>query len=186
MGPADHVLLEKCANGDRQASALLINRHSPRVLSIAQRMLGSREDAEDVTQDVFIKVFQTAANWVQKDAKFTTWLHRVTVNQCYDRLRKKRETILEEPPEQEDESLGPAGQLLAQQRQKRLKAAIDELPERQRAALLLSHYEEMSNTETAEILDISVEAVESLLSRARRTLRTALAAERNSLMGKVE
>ncbi len=186
MATADEVLLERCAKGDQQASAMLINRHSPRVLSLAQRMLGSREDAEDVTQDVFIKVFKHAENWEQKDAKFTTWLHRVTVNQCYDRMRKKRETLLEEPPDQEDDSLGPAGQLLAQQRQQRLKAAIDELPERQRAALLLSHYEEMSNTETAEILEISVEAVESLLSRARRSLRSILAAERNTLLGKVD
>lgn len=186
MAPADEVLLERCAKGDRQASALLINRHSPRVLSLAQRMLGSREDAEDVAQDVFIKVFQNAAGWVQKDAKFTTWLHRVTVNRCYDRLRKKRETVLEEPPDQEDDSLGPAEQMLARQRKDRLKSAIDELPERQRAALLLSHYEELSNIETAEVLEISVEAVESLLSRARKTLKQILAAERASLMGEVD
>lgn len=186
MTPADDVLLERCARGDRQASALLINRHTPRILSLAQRMLGSREDAEDATQDVFIKVFQTCGNWVQTDAKFTTWLHRVTVNQCYDRLRKKRETALEDPPDMEDESPGPAGQLQDRQRQARLRAAIDDLPDRQKAALLLSHYEELSNTETADILEISVEAVESLLSRARKRLKESLAAERASLLGEVD
>lgn len=186
MQPADEALLAKSARGDQQASALLINRHSPRVLSLAQRMLGSREDAEDVTQEVFLKVFRNAGKWVQGEAKFTTWLHKVTLNQCYDRLRRKRETLMDEPPDQQDEGPGPAEQMLAQQRQVRLKAAIDELPERQRAALLLSHYEELSNVETAEILEISVEAVESLLSRARRSLRQALSAERNTLMGEVD
>lgn len=186
MQPADEALLERSASGDQQASALLINRHSPRVLSLAQRMLGSRDDAEDIAQDVFLKVFRNAGNWVQGDAKFTTWLHRVTLNQCYDRLRRKRETLMDEPPDQEDDTPGPAEQLLAQQRQTRLKAAIDQLPERQRAALLLSHYEELNNTETADILDVSVEAVESLLSRARRALRQALSAEKQTLMGEVD
>lgn len=186
MQPADEALLKRSAAGDQQASALLINRHSPRVLSLAQRMLGNRDDAEDVAQDVFLKVFRTAGNWEEGKAKFTTWLHKVTVNQCYDRLRKKRETVMDEPPEQEDDTDGPATQMLATQRGKRLRAAIDELPDRQRAALLLSHYEELSNPETAEILEISVEAVESLLSRARRSLREALKAERNTLMGEVD
>lgn len=186
MEIADESLLARSAKGDRQASALLINRHSPRVLSLAQRMLGTREDAEDVSQEVFIKVFEQAGNWVQGEAKFTTWLHRVTLNKCYDRLRKKRETGMAEPPDMEDETLGPAGQMLAQQRANRLKEVIAELPERQRAALMLSHYEELSNTETAEILEISVEAVESLLSRARRALRNALAAEKSALLGGVE
>ena len=186
MELADEALLKRSAKGDRQASALLINRHSSRVLSLAQRMLGSREDAEDVSQEVFLKVFQQADKWVQKDAKFSTWLHRVTLNQCYDRLRKKREMGMAEPPDREDDSPGPPEQMLARQRQVRLQAAIAELPERQRAALLLSHYEEMNNIEAADVLEISVEAVESLLSRARRSLRQALSAERSVLMGQVE
>lgn len=186
MEPDDELLLERCAHGDRQASALLINRHSPRVLSLAQRMLGSREDAEDVTQEVFLKVYQQAASWETGRAKFTTWLHRVTLNQCYDRLRKKRETGMAEPPDPQDDSPGPAGLLLASQRQLRMKAAVDDLPDRQRAAILLSHYEELSNTETANIMEISVEAVESLLSRARRALRQALTSERNTLVGEVD
>ena len=186
MEPADEALLTRSAKGDRQASALLINRHSPRVLSLAQRMLGSREDAEDVSQEVFLKVFQTAGNWVQGEAKFSTWLHRVTLNQCYDRLRKKREAGMAEPPDMEDDSPGPAGQLMNQQRQKVLQDAIATLPDRQRAALLLNHYEDMSNIEASDILGISVEAVESLLSRARRSLRQALSAERNILLGEVD
>ncbi len=186
MEPDDEALLARSAAGDRQASALLINRHSPRVLSLGQRMLGSREDAEDVCQDVFIKMFRQAASWESGKAKFTTWLHRVTLNACYDRLRRKRETAMDEPPEQPDDRPGPASQMLAAQRQARLKIAIDALPERQRAALLLSHYEELSNIETADILEISVEAVESLLGRARRSLRQALAQERHTLLGEVD
>ena len=186
MIPDDEALLRRCADGDRQASAMLINQHSPRVFAIAQRMLGNREDAEDAVQDVFIKVFRHAGNWESGKAKFTTWLHRVTVNQCYDRLRKKRETGVDEVPDMEDDAAGPAGQLQERQTQARIKEAIDDLPERQRAALLLSHYEGLSNPETAEILEISVEAVESLLSRARRALRKALIGERATLMGRME
>lgn len=186
MQIADEALLERCGQGDQQAAALLINRHSPRVLALAQRMLSSREDAEDVTQEVFIKVYNQAATWESGKAKFTTWLHRVTLNQCYDRLRKKRETGMDEPPDMEDDSLGPAQQFEEQQRQKRLKQAISELPDRQRAALLLNHYDGLSNPETAEILEVSVEAVESLLSRARRNLRDILKNERNVLLGPAE
>ena len=183
MVPDDEALLRRCAEGDRQASALLINRYSPRILAIAQRMLGSREDAEDATQDVFIKIFRQAGNWETGRAKFSTWVHKVTVNQCYDRLRKKRETVMDDMPEIMDAGHGPAGQLASQQTSMRVKAAIGNLPERQRAALILSHYEGHSNIETAEILEISVEAVESLLSRARRALKAALNGERAHLMG---
>jgi len=186
MVSEDEALLRRCADGDRQASALLINRYTPKILSLAQRMTGSREDAEDITQEVFIKVFRQAPNWETGKAKFSTWLHRVVVNQCYDRLRKKRETGMDEVPDMEDDTVGPAGQLQASQTQTRLRSAIDELPERQRAAILLSHFEGLSNPETAEILDISVEAVESLLSRARRSLRNALSGERAALMGQVD
>lgn len=186
MEPDDEALLERCAVGDRQASAMLINRHSPRVMSLAQRMMGSREDAEDITQDVFIKVFSHAGKWESGRARFTTWLHRVTLNQCYDRLRRKRETGVDDIPEMADESVGPAGQLQQQQTRDRIKTAIDGLPERQRAALLLNHYEGMSNIEAADVLEISVEAVESLLSRAKRALRAALIEERTALMGQME
>lgn len=186
MDPDDEALLEGCAAGDRQASAMLINRHSPRVLSLAQRMMNSREDAEDITQDVFIKVFRNAGKWETGRAKFTTWLHRVTLNQCYDRLRRKREIGVDEVPEIIDDSAGPASQMQQRQTQARIRIAIDGLPERQRAALLLSHYEDMSNIEAAEVLEISVEAVESLLSRAKRALRAALSGERAALMGQME
>ena len=181
--PDDEALLRRCADGDRQASALLINRYSPRIMALAQRMTGSREDAEDITQDVFIKIFRQAGNWESGKAKFSTWVHRVTVNRCYDRLRKKRETGVDEVPDMVDDATGPAGQLHARQTADRVKAAIDELPDRQKAALILSHYDGVSNIEAAEILEISVEAVESLLSRARRALRNALQGERAILMG---
>ena len=186
MVPDDEALLRRCADGDRQASALLINRYSARILSLAQRMTGSREDAEDITQEVFIKIFRQAAKWESGKAKLSTWIHKVTVNQCYDRLRKKRETGVDEVPEMVDDTAGPSKQLQARQTSERVKSAIDELPERQRAALLLSHYEGYSNIEAAEILDVSVEAVESLLSRARRALRLALKADQTILMGQKE
>ena len=106
MVPDDEALLRRCADGDRQASALLINRYSARILSLAQRMTGSREDAEDITQEVFIKIFRQAAKWESGKAKLSTWIHKVTVNQCYDRLRKKRETGVDEVPEMVDDTAG--------------------------------------------------------------------------------
>lgn len=159
--------------GDRAAAVRLIARHAPKLLSVARRMLG--DEAEDVVQEVFLRLWTHAAHWQPGRAKFETWLYRVMLNQCYDRLRRRQAQPLEAAAGIADGTV-PADRKLEEDAQaQEIARALDGLPERQRAAVLLCHFQERGNIEAAEIMGISVEALESLLARARRTLRTRLA-----------
>ncbi len=150
-------------------------RKLSRMLALARRMLGDPAEAEDVAQEVFLRAWKQARVWKPGAGKFDTWMHRVALNLCYDRLRRRREDPTAEPPEQVDPARSAESGLIATAAAERVRDAVQALPERQRAALILCHYQELSNIEAAELLEVSVEAVESLLSRARRTLRGALA-----------
>lgn len=178
----DDSLLARIADGDQAAYATLVERHLNRVHGLAFRMLGDRAEAEDVAQDAYIRVWRQAGRWQPGAARFTTWLHRVVVNLCIDRRRRKREQLVDELPERADPGPGPEGSALDADRRRRVMAALDALPERQRLAVLLAHYQELGNIETAEVMGISVEAVESLLSRARRQLREVLRGEIAALL----
>jgi RNA polymerase sigma-70 factor (ECF subfamily) len=171
----DAELVLRAGAGDASACALLVDRHLHRVIALAGRMLSNRADAEDVAQEVFLRVWRSAADWQPGKARFSTWLYRVTLNLCSDRLRQRRP--LAEPEALDalpDESPGAED---IQQRSDvvtQVSAALAQLPERQREAIVLCHYEEIGNREAADILGISVDALESLLSRARRSLRNSL------------
>ncbi|MGE6698851.1 RNA polymerase sigma factor [Hyphomonas sp. NPDC076900] len=169
----------RAAAGDAAAIRALVNRYSPGVLSLAARMLGDTAEAEDVTQETFIRAWKALPTWEPR-AKFSTWLHRVALNLCYDRLRKRRELLPDELPDRADTALGPQDRLDQTQRVKAVEAAIARLPERQSAALTLCALQGHSQSEAAEIMDVSVEALESLLARARRTLRAELLEGRNA------
>ncbi len=160
--------------GDRVAAQLLVARHADKLLAIARRMLGNGAEAEDAVQDTFLKLWTHAARWQPGGAKFETWLFRVAINACYDRLRKRCHVSLDEAPEPVDDAPCPEGALQNVELSKSLQAALDALPPRQRAAILLCHYEGCGNADAAGILGIGVEAVESLLSRGRRALRARL------------
>jgi RNA polymerase sigma-70 factor (ECF subfamily) len=138
-------------------------------------MVGSQAEAEDVLQEVFLKLWTHAARWQPGRAKFETWLYRVMLNQCYDRLRRKPTQPLEAAADMADEAaLADAG-LEQAALGREVGRALEGLPERQKAAILLCHFQGASNIEAAEIMDLSVEALESLLARGRRTLRLQLA-----------
>lgn len=181
MQDPDTELVAKAGRGDRAAAALLVTCHSARIFALARRMLGSDAEAEDVVQDTFLKLWTHAARWQPGAAKIETWLYRVGLNACYDRLRKKRPVALDEALELPDSAPGPDQGLDAPALAAAVAAALAELPERQRAAILLCHHEERGNIEAAEILGLSVEAVESLLARGRRNLRARLAPYRDLL-----
>nr|WP_225908103.1 RNA polymerase sigma factor [Hyphomonas sediminis] len=165
--------ITRAAAGDAAAVRALVNRYSPGVLALATRMLGETAEAEDVTQETFIRAWKALPGWEPR-AKFSTWLHRVALNLCYDRLRKRREVLPDELPDRADVALGPQDALDQAQRVKAVEAAIARLPERQSAALTLCALQGHSQAEAADIMEISVEALESLLARARRTLRGEL------------
>jgi RNA polymerase sigma-70 factor (ECF subfamily) len=171
--------IERAAAGDPAAVRFLVNRYSAGVLGLATRMLGDRSEAEDVTQETFLRAWKALPSWEPR-AKLSTWLHRVALNLCYDRLRKRKESLPGELPDQADTRLTPHDALDQAQRVTAIEGAIAALPDRQGAALTLCALQGHSQAEAAEILEISVEALESLLARARRTLRAQLLEGRTS------
>jgi len=171
----DEELLMRVADGDPAASRALVGRKLPRILGLAQRMLTDSTEAEDVAQEAFLRVWRQAPRWRPGQAKLDTWLHRVTLNLCYDRLRRRREIATDNPPEVADEGPAPDRGLQAQDTGRRVSAALARLPDRQREAVVLCHYQELGNIEAAAVMGVTVEALESLLSRGRRALRAALA-----------
>lgn len=174
MTDPDQALLARVGEGDPAAVRALVARKLPRLLALAGRMLGDQAEAEDVAQETFVRAWKQARDWRPGAAKFDTWLHRVALNLCYDRLRRRREIATEEPPEQRYDGPAPDRGLHAAEVGDRVAAAMRALPDRQREAIALCHYQELSNIEAAALMGVSVEALESLLSRGRRALRAAL------------
>ncbi len=171
----DEDLVRRVGQGDPAAIQALVARKLPRMLALAHRMLGDPVEAEDVAQEAMLRAWKNAPGWKPGKARFDTWLHRVGLNLCYDRLRRRREVVTDTPPEQTDPAPGADRGIEAAQLGDRVNAALARLPERQREAIVLCHYQELGNIEAAGLMDVSVEALESLLSRGRRALRSALA-----------
>lgn len=165
----------RAGRGDPAAIQALVARKLPRILALATRMLGDAAEAEDVAQEAMLRVWRQAPKWQPGAARFDTWLHRVGLNLCYDRLRRRRETPVADPPEQPDPGPAPDAGLAAADLGVQVDRALAALPERQREAIVLCHYQELSNIDASALMGISVEALESLLSRGRRALRAALA-----------
>lgn len=179
--PADTDLLAAYAAGDQSAARELTRRFTPRIFAVAQRMLQDPAEAEDVTQEAMLRLWRIAPDWQENGAKVSTWLYRVTSNLCIDRLRKRRVSTMDAMPEMADETPGVVARLEETDRAAALFTALEVLPERQRLVIVLRHMEERSNPEIAEIMGTSVEAVESLLTRARRALAAELTPRRSEL-----
>ncbi|MCA0905178.1 MULTISPECIES: RNA polymerase sigma factor [Ruegeria] len=178
---SDDALLRQFADGEAGAARILTDRLGPRCYSVALRMLGNRAEAEDVTQDAMMRLWQMAPNWVSGQAKVSTWLYRVTLNLCVDIRRKKTPDRLSDVPEPEDGKASVVDRMQDEARKDALQSALAELPERQRQAVVLRHIEELPNPEIAGIMGISVEAVESLTARGKRSLTAILAGRREEL-----
>ena len=174
LGDSDDQLLARVAVGDPAATRAMVARKLPRLLSLAGRLLGDAAEAEDVAQEAFLRIWKQASRWRPGEARFDTWLHRVALNLCYDRLRRRRELAFADPPDRADDGPGPDRGLQAADTGRRVGAALQSLPDRQREAIVLCHYQELGNIEAAAAMGVSVEALESLLGRGRRALRAAL------------
>ena len=170
----DADLVLRVGRGDLAAVRALTARKLPRLTALAARMLGDSAEAEDVAQESLIRAWRQAPVWRFGEARFDTWLHRVAVNLCRDRLRRRRPGDAADLEALVDTGPAPDRGLEARDVGERVAAAMATLPPRQREALVLCHYQEMGNIEAAASLGISVEALESLLSRGRRALRAAL------------
>ncbi len=170
----DGDLVARVGRGDEDAVQQIIAAKLPRILALASRLLGDRAEAEDVAQEVFLRIWRHAARWRPEQALFNTWLHTVTLNLCRDRLRRRREQTTPHLPDQADPAPLADVALTETETAQAIAAAIGALPQRQREAILLVHYQDLSNAAAADVMGISVEALESLLARGRRGLRHAL------------
>jgi RNA polymerase sigma-70 factor, ECF subfamily len=171
----DEQLLGLIQRGNHQAFSTLVERHNLRFYRLAYRYLQSRDAAEDVVQDAFLKLWEDPSRWqAQHRTKFTTWFYRVVVNLCLDRQKKKTpveldsETLLPENGESIDETM------IRAQEQNRLEKEIATLPERQRTALNLCFDQELTNQEAAEVMGVNLKALQSLIMRAKSTLKNRM------------
>jgi RNA polymerase sigma-70 factor, ECF subfamily len=180
----DEHLMTLVAQGNHTACRMLVEKHLARIVAFAARTTGDRAAAEDIAQEVFTRLWIHAARWRPGPARVTTWLHRVALNLCLDHSARRRAESLDDVPEPLDSTHDAAR--VAQQRdlQRHVAGALATLPAAQRAAITLCHYQGFRNIEAAEVLDVSVEALESLLARGRRALRERLRDVAPELLGK--
>jgi RNA polymerase sigma-70 factor (ECF subfamily) len=178
----DVRLMRLVSRGDTNAFEELIERHQALVAGTVARMLSSNSDVEDIAQQVFIRVWKSARRYVPR-AKFTTWLLKITRNLVFNELRRTKrhahvplqsEAGPEDPPLKDETNLAPDASLLESELQRTIEEAILQLPETQRLALVLRRYEQLSYEQIAEVLDLSVPAVKSVIFRARSELRSRL------------
>lgn len=172
----DEDLVRRVGEGEADAVAQLVARKLPRMTALARRLLGDAGEAEDVVQDVFVRAWAQAPRWRPGVAKFDTWLHRVALNLCTDRLRRRREVPLPDDWDAPDPGPGPDADLSAEQQSDRVGHALQCLAPRQREAIVLTYYQELPNREAAALMGIHVDALESLLARGRKALKQQLEA----------
>ncbi|MCR9125158.1 MAG: RNA polymerase sigma factor [Rhodobacteraceae bacterium] len=185
LAPRDDAdLLALYARGDPDAAAQLAQRLGPPAVALATRMLGDRAEAEDVAQEAMLRLWRLAPDWQTGDARVSTWLLRVVSNLCIDHLRRRKRRggpALDQVPEPPDPAQGAPERMQERSRAEALRAALDDLPDRQRQAVVLRHIEGLGNAEIAAIMDIGTEAVESLTARGKKQLAQALRGRRAEL-----
>lgn len=170
---SDEALMARVASGSEAAFRRLSDRHLARILAIAGRITRNPADSEEVAQETLLRVWVHAPRW-RPEAAFRTWLYRIVVNLCLDRSRRPAFASLDDVAEPVDPAPDPERRTEDAAMSRVVNTAISELSERQRAAVTLTYFEGLSDAEAAEVLDTTVGGVESLLVRARRTLRERL------------
>ena len=181
----DAELMKRVAVGDQSACRSLVEAHLRGLVGLAYRTLHDMAAAEDIAQENFLKLWRMANRW-KPEARVSTWLYRVAHNLAIDEIRRRGHLSDQEAPDTAD----PAASQYIQQHQSQVRdqveAALAQLPVRQRTAITLVHHQELRNIETAEIMEISVDALESLLARGRRKLKELLIDRKRDLVGEIE
>jgi RNA polymerase sigma factor (sigma-70 family) len=173
----DDALMARVLRRDAAAFRVVVDGHARTLHRIAYRMIGDATEAEDLAQEALTRLWQHAGRWQAGGAGIGAWLTRVTMNLCLDRLRRRRFASDEAVPERADDAPLAPELIAAEQERQRVVAAIAALPDNQRAAIVLTYYEDQPNAVAAESLDMNIKAFESLLLRARGALKRALVAD---------
>ncbi|MDA9180169.1 sigma-70 family RNA polymerase sigma factor [Emcibacteraceae bacterium] len=183
----DEDLMLRIGEGDQTAYGMLVDRHLSLNLGYATKLLGNSAEGEEVMQEAFIRVWKHAAKWdPARKTKFTTWFYRVVTNLCYDVCRKRKPQenveILENIPSSDT---GAENIIAVDQRSAQIKKVLELLPQRQSTAIMLCYFQGLSNKEAAEVMEVSLNALESYLVRGRRKLAEILGAERDQLLKEI-
>ena len=178
----DNVLIELIVSGKQAAFSAIVYRYTDRYLALAERVLYDRAEAEDTVQEAFMRLWKNAHTFNADKAKFSTWFYRIVLNRCLDKKRKKKPIALPENYDVKDESLNQEEKMNEGQRSRLIREQLDGLPENQKNAIILCYFEEMSNKEAAIVLELNIKALESLLTRGRKTLAQKLANSSEQLL----
>lgn len=180
---SDEALMARVAARDQRAFRALMERHMPRAIGFAERVVGNNADADDIGQEAFLRVWNHAASFTPRTARFTTWLYRIVLNLAIDRRRKPQHQEIEAALHVESAEPQPLQQVMAEEQQRLLAKAMAALSDRQRAALALFHMEGLSGREAAQAMELSEKAFESLLIRARSALKQEVERSRVTVGG---
>ncbi|TWB42700.1 sigma-70 family RNA polymerase sigma factor [Nitrospirillum pindoramense] len=182
-GEDDDALMARIARGDERALRQVGQRHYATTWRLARRLLASDAEADDVAQEVLVRVWNHAGRWAPGRARLSTWLYTVTYRLCVDRLRARRHAPLEEALNVADPAEGVTERMERRSERQKVRDALATLPERQRAALVLFYYQEMPGPQASAMLGLTLRAYWSLLYRARNALERALAKGSKELVG---
>jgi RNA polymerase sigma-70 factor (ECF subfamily) len=172
--PSDEALMSEVSARRQQAFRVLMRRHMPRALRVAQRVVRDPVDADDIGQEAFLRVWTHAGSFDPDVAKFTTWLYRIVLNLALDRTRRRTFEPLEDAADVPDAGPPVVERLIADEERRLLDLGMAALSDRQRAAIALFHMEGLSGEEAAKAMDLGAKAFESLLGRARASLRQSI------------
>ena len=175
MNACDIDIIKMCLDGDTDAFEELITRYKKLIFNTAYRMMGNREEAEDITQEVFIKIYNSLSKY-DPEFKFSTWALRITSNLCIDWLRKRKgETVpIEEVYDLKDDGLTPEDEYISKERQSRVQTAINKLPDKYKELIILFHHRNLSYQEIMDITGETLTIVKNRLYRARQMLKEEL------------
>lgn len=180
-GDSDEALMARVASGDHAAFRRLMGRHMGRAIRVAETVVRSTAEADDIAQEAFIRIWRNASAFDAGVARFTTWMHRIVVNLSIDRKRRAATGHVEVPEELPDGQTSALDNLIGAEQRAAMQDALAELPERQRAAIALFHLDGLSGRDSALAMNLSESAFESLLTRARNALRQRVLATSNDM-----
>lgn len=169
VSDADIDQFRQIAKGDKHAFAQLLSAQLPSLLVFIKRYIKEPAQAEDIAQETFLRVWQRAADWQPREHSPRSWIYRIAFNLCIDTIRRQKPTT--DALHELIDAHSPEQHTIDNNQHQHLHSAMAQLPERQRTALYLCAFQGLSNKEAAAIMKVGVDALESLLARARRSLR---------------